>query len=465
MSTDFEQLRSLAESLLLYVGAELSRSAGLPTHRDLLGTLLREAEDYLSARQLRELNELVEAGALGDAFGELERALTPASFGRIVERELDDASRELPPLARAIAALGSRVRGVITPNLDGLLERAFEGTLAVHAQPVADLASRRQWLFKIHGTLHDRSTWVFTEEQRGRVLYRDPLHGQLFRGLFLAHPILFVGTRLDDPVLIDVVQQITALAGGQPPKHWALVDEAEAGPVRRRKLAGAGINLIGYPNQDQRHDGCIRLLEQLAGRSPSPSPVVAPRQQPLAVLFVAANPTGTDPLRVDRELRIIREAIDRSRHREHFQFDIRMAATIHDLRRALLERRYDIVHMSGHGGPDGLILEDERGESVHVPKHALAALFAHHAPPAGGLRCVVLNACFSLSTGEVTSMNVPFTIAMAGPISDVGAAEFSRGFYDAIGAGKDFAAAYREGRLCVDLAAADAQFESQLLEV
>ena len=480
MPSDFDRLCGLAEPLILYVGPELSRCAGLPGRLDIAATLMREAVDYLSARQLQELRELVEAGELAAAHGELERALTPAQFGRIVERELDDHRCQLPPLALAIAALGPRVRGVITPNLDNLLERAFAGSLTVHAQPVADLPGRRDWLLKIHGTLRERSTWVLTDEQRGRVLYRNPLHGQLFRSLFFAHPILFVGTRLDDPVLVELIEQITALSQGQPPSHWALVDEIEISPLKRKRLAGAGIQLIGYRNGDQQHDGCVRLLEQLAGRAAAVAPVAAPpRSVPaparvsspssaaprtLSVLFVAANPTGTDPLRLDRELRIIREAIERSRHHAIFQLDVRTAATIHDLCRALLERRYHVVHLSGHGEHDGLILEDERGDSVQVPRDALARLFASHAAPEGELRCVVLNACWSLATGQSTSMAVPFTIAMDGPISDVGALEFSRGFYDALGAGRDFADAYREGRLRVELAAADSKFDAQLLQ-
>jgi hypothetical protein len=477
MSSEFERLRSLTEPLILYVGPELSISAGLPGRAELAATLLREAEDYVSPKGKRELEGLVEAGELTDAFTELERALTPATFGRIVERELDDGRhRELPPLARAIAALAPRVRGVITPNLDHLVERAFEGSLAVHAQPVADLVSRRDWLLKIHGTLRDRSTWVFTEEQRGRVLYRNPLHGQVFRSLFLAHPILFVGTRLDDPVLVDVVEQITALAQGQPPNHWALVDEAEALPGRRRKCAGAGINLIGYSSEDD----CLRMLGELAGQAPAskppePKPPVArpkPKSEPraaeqesaqLSVLFLAANPSGTDPLRLDRELRIIREAIQLGRDRDKFHFEICTAATIHDLRRALLKGRYDVVHISGHGEREGLILEDERGESVQVPKKALAALLRKQATESG-LRCVLMNACWSLEFGDPTTTGVPFTIAMDGPISDIGALEFSRGFYDALAAGKDFAAAYAEGRLCVELAAPDAKFDVQLFE-
>ena len=182
----------------------------------------------------------------------------------------------------------------------------------------------------------------------------------------------------------------------------------------------------------------------------------------MAVLFLAANPSGTDPVRIDRELRIIRDAVERSRHRDRLSLDVRTAATVHDLRRALLDKDYAIVHLSGHGEQAGLILEDEQGQCVEVPRDALARLLSRRASK-GSLRCVLLNSCWSLKTGESAEMTVPFTIAMDGPISDLAALEYSRGFYDALGAGLDIADAHEEGMTCVDLAAAGSTFDCVLL--
>ncbi|MCA9685805.1 MAG: SIR2 family protein [Myxococcales bacterium] len=411
MSQDLDDIRKLEAPLIIYAGPEIPKLAGLPGLPELAQKLLIEAEDYLSAKQHRELAALAEGPELGDVFSELERALTPATFAGVVERALDDDAAEVPALAQAIAALQPRLRGVITPNLDLLLERAFEGQLVPHARPVADIASRKGWLLKLHGTLHDRATWVMTGEQRDRALYRDTLQREIFRSLFLAHPILFVGTRLDDPLLAEFVGQIKALAQGQPPRHWALVDEADAGPINRRKFAAAGIRLIGYDNSAGDHREAVRMLGELGGAPPpatasvaAPTPASAPATPTapatpggvISVLFLAANPSDTDPLRIDRELRVIREAIERGRHRGALDLDIRTAATVHDLRRAMLEKDYAIIHISGHGESEGLILEDERGKSVEVPKQALAKLFARHAAK-GHLRCVLLNACWSSS--------------------------------------------------------------------
>jgi len=160
------------------------------------------------------------------------------------------------------------------------------------------------------------------------------------------------------------------------------------------------------------------------------------------VLAVFANPTGSSPLKLGSEDRVIRECVTRSRYRENISLEIRHAITIHDLRRALLEEDYRIVQFSGHGTGKGLAFEDEQGRVRLVPPLALAELLAAYSPP---IECVILNACYSNVQGQIVSSGVPFTIGMDGPVSDAGATEFTRGFYDAIGAGKDVEFAYQEG--------------------
>lgn len=184
-------------------------------------------------------------------------------------------------------------------------------------------------------------------------------------------------------------------------------------------------------------------------------------QSQVGVLLVFANPRGTDSLRLGAEDRAIRQSIKLSRYRDNISLTTCNAATIHDLRRALLEGSYQIVHISGHGTDVGLVLEDELGEKYIVPQQALADLFGAYSPP---LKCVVLNACFSISQGQLTSLGVPFTVAMEGSIGDEAAIEFSRGFYDAIGAGRDIKFAYEEGCRTARLAAPYSQFISNIIK-
>ena len=166
------------------------------------------------------------------------------------------------------------------------------------------------------------------------------------------------------------------------------------------------------------------------------------------VLLIFANPRSEYNLRLGSEDRIIHEAIRLGKYRDRIALTPCHAATRHDLRRALLNEAFQIVHLSGHGTDDGLILEDEYGKSNVVPPEVLASMFAAHSPP---IQCVVLNACYSATQGELIAQSVPFTIAVDGLLNDTAAKEFSRGFYDAIGAGKPFDFAYGEGCRAADM--------------
>ena len=179
------------------------------------------------------------------------------------------------------------------------------------------------------------------------------------------------------------------------------------------------------------------------------------------VLIVFANPRSTDSLRLGSEDRAIHQAIQLSQHRNNILLTICHAATIHDLRRSLLNEEFQIVHISGHGIEDGLVLEDEVGREQIIPRAALADLLQSYSPP---IQCVILNACYSSLQGKLTSLGVPFAIAMEGPLSDESAIEFARGFYDAIGAGKTFEFAYEEGKRTSKLVAPNTSFVSQLFK-
>lgn len=158
------------------------------------------------------------------------------------------------------------------------------------------------------------------------------------------------------------------------------------------------------------------------------------------ILLVCANPRGSDPLRTAEEDRTLRESLRLSPNRDAFEVETLNAATIDDLRRALLRKQFQVVHFSGHGTQGGLVFEDVQGNLMVPQSSALAELLQRR-----GVRVALLNACYSLSVGKIAALGLDYTVASSGPISDPGAIEFARGFYDAIGAGTGVPDAYEEG--------------------
>ncbi len=189
------------------------------------------------------------------------------------------------------------------------------------------------------------------------------------------------------------------------------------------------------------------------------------RTSPLAVktiLVLAANPKGTDPLRLGEEVRSIQTGLERSQYRDHYRIEQRWAVTATDIRRALLDCKPQIVHFSGHGvgvetpedpaqstrklsalpedqsQPEGLMFEDETGQPQLVSTAAIATLFSLFADE---IECVLLNACYSATQADAIAEHIPFVVGMKRAIGDRAAIEFAIGFYDGLLAGRavDFA--------------------------
>ncbi len=111
------------------------------------------------------------------------------------------------------------------------------------------------------------------------------------------------------------------------------------------------------------------------------------------ILILSANPKGTTPLRLDEEVREIKEGLRRAKRREQFVIESAEAVRYRDIRRAILDFEPQILHFSGHGaGEEGLVFEDETGQEKLVDAEALAELFELFSDQ---LECVVLNACYS----------------------------------------------------------------------
>lgn len=66
------------------------------------------------------------------------------------------------------------------------------------------------------------------------------------------------------------------------------------------------------------------------------------------------------------------------------------------------------------------------------------------------MKCLILSACNSLERLSLADQKF-FVVGMASEVDDSAAIEFSRGFYDAIGAGKSIDYAIDEGTNCAKL--------------
>lgn len=170
------------------------------------------------------------------------------------------------------------------------------------------------------------------------------------------------------------------------------------------------------------------------------------------ILFLAANPSDTTSLQIDREYRGIKEAIKKAGKRERFALTNELAVRVNELIHLLVQLKPTIVHFSGHGSKDGeIILEDEGGNSFPLPQEAVKRIFGILNRDKNQVRCVILNACFTEQQAKYIAEYVDIVVGIASEISDTSATKFASAFYAYIGEGQNVQTAFDLACANIDL--------------
>lgn len=163
----------------------------------------------------------------------------------------------------------------------------------------------------------------------------------------------------------------------------------------------------------------------------------------IKILFLAANPKDTVSLRLDEEVREIEHKIMLAQKKDQLLLIKKGAVRASDLQLYLNQERPTIVHFSGHGTDEGrIVLEDIIGNPVTVTSESLARVFK---TLKDNVRCIVLNACFSIDQARAINQHVDFVIGMSSSIKDKAAIAFSSAFYLALSSERSIRNAFDQG--------------------
>jgi hypothetical protein len=165
------------------------------------------------------------------------------------------------------------------------------------------------------------------------------------------------------------------------------------------------------------------------------------------ILILASNPRKD--LNLDREIRDLKDVIERSRNGEQFEVKDALAVRVRDLQGLLLKHQPQIVHFCGHGsGEQGLVFEDDEGREQLVATDALFNLFELFTEQ---IECVLLNACYSETQADAIVQHINYVVGMSQEIRDDAAIAFATGFYQALGYGRSVEQSYKFGRIAIQL--------------
>ena len=167
----------------------------------------------------------------------------------------------------------------------------------------------------------------------------------------------------------------------------------------------------------------------------------------VTVLFLAANPQGTNRPSLDEEIRSVNEKIRASDRRDSLDLISVWAVRPDDLLQKLNQHKPQVVHFSGHGSQAGeIILLDHNGLPKAVSSAALEGLFR---VLKDNIQVVILNACYSRIQAEAIVKVIDCVIGMNAAIGDQAAIIFAASFYRAIGFGRSVQEAFEQGKVAL----------------
>lgn len=265
-----------AGRLVLFLGAGVSRGAGLPGWGELLDRLAQSAE--LSSDEqaaLRRLNELDRARIIGRRLADQRRNLGNEVAAMLESRHLS--------LAHALLA-SLPVAEAVTTNYDDLFELACDAAgRPVAVLPYQPVSGELRWLLKLHGSVSHPDDIVLTREDYLRYADRRAALAAIVQAMLITRHMLFVGFSLTDDNFHRIVDDVRKAIRGHNPSG------------EKDTPFGTALLLRGDPLLAELWRDDLDIVA--AGESGSDDPLVNARRLEILLDLVLAEATrGVSPL-------------------------------------------------------------------------------------------------------------------------------------------------------------------------
>ena len=260
----FDELKRacLRGFVLPFVGAGMSKSAGLPDWKEYLLGLCDEAG--LERKAIRERLE-----ANGDYEGVMNEIVSSLSVNRF-ERDFEMNFQVPDVISGAITLLPSLFdSSAITTNFDRVLERVYEMEGQAFVEKVTGrgncaaffraIPAGERYLLKLHGNLNSAGERVLSRDEYNQAYGIDDINisyplPKTLRRLFTSYSFLFIGCSLSADRTIQTFMRIAEIEGGDSlPHHYAILSCPSDLSQKRlidQRLADAHIKPLWYPQDE-----------------------------------------------------------------------------------------------------------------------------------------------------------------------------------------------------------------------
>lgn len=203
----YETVRRLANEallrrLVLFVGAGVSKGAGLPDWDRLILDLASGAGDSIDTERLKVMDSRDQAQVLLAHFGEAE-------YRTMIVKSV---SSDKYGLSHGLLA-SLDPHEVVTTNYDTLLEDAFGGARSPAVLPQHAVGTDGRWILKLHGTVKQPETIVLARQDYLGLPERSAALFGILQAMMMTKHMLFVGYSLTDDTFHRVMHDVRRARG------------------------------------------------------------------------------------------------------------------------------------------------------------------------------------------------------------------------------------------------------------